>query len=92
MYFPESGPNANAHLWADAFANFGFAGSSRSAPSWGSSCCWSTGSRGAAIRAVRPDVALAGLSLASSALFTTLLTLGLGVGCLMIALMPRARA
>ena len=39
-------------------------------------------------RVAGPMLAIAGLSLANGALFTTILTLGLGVGCVLMALMP----
>lgn len=91
VYFPESNPSANAHLWADAFANFGFAGVVAFSAVLGVFLLVADGlARGRDARVFGPMLAIAGVSLASSALFTTLLTLGLGLGCVLMALMPPA--
>jgi hypothetical protein len=88
-YFPDSNPNANASLWADAFANFGVGGILGFAVVLGLVLLFVDGlGRRRDARVFGPMLAVAGLTLAESALFTTLLTLGLGVGCLLIALMP----
>ena len=89
VYFPASQPSANAHLWADAFANFGFAGIVGFTVALGVLLLIvdEMGQRRDA-RVIGPMLAIAGLNLASSALFTTILTLGLGLGCVLMALMP----
>jgi oligosaccharide repeat unit polymerase len=89
VYFPESTPNANAHLWADAFANFGFAGIFVFSVVLGLFLVGLDAlGRGRDMRVAGPMLAIAGMSLASSALFTTMLTLGFGLACLLMALMP----
>jgi len=88
-YFPETTPNANANMWADAFANFGFGGIVVFTVVLGL-VLWITDGlgRGRDARVAAPMLAIAGLSLANGALFTTVLTGGLAVGCALIALMP----
>jgi hypothetical protein len=89
VYFPDSHPSANANLWADAFANFGLAGIVGFTIVLGVVLLIvdNLGRRRDA-RVIGPMVAIAGLSLASSALFTSILTLGFGLGCVLMALMP----
>jgi hypothetical protein len=89
VYFPQSNPSANANLWADAFANFGLGGIVGFSLLFGLVLLVVDGlglRRDA--RIVGPLLAISGLNLASSALFTNLLTFGLGLSCLLIALMP----
>jgi hypothetical protein len=88
-YFPDANPSANASLWADAFANFGLAGIFGFTVVLGLVLLVIDGlGRGRDARVFGPTLAVAGLSLAESGLFTTITTLGLGVGCVLIALMP----
>ena len=76
-YFSK-GTNANANIWADAFANFGFAGIVGFALVIGL-FLWIADGLGQRrdARVAGPMLAIAGLSLANAALFTTVLTLGL---------------
>jgi O-antigen polymerase len=93
VYFPQSNPSANANLWADAFANFGLGGIVIFSVGFGVVLLVIDGiglRRDA--RITGPLLAIAGLNLASSALFTNLLTFGLGLSCVLIALMPPASA
>lgn len=93
VYFPQSNPSANANLWADAFANFGLAGIVIFSVGLGVVLLVVDGiglRRDA--RITGPLLAISGLNLASSALFTNLLTFGLGLSCVLIALMPPASA
>jgi hypothetical protein len=88
-YFPKESPNANAHIWADAFANFGFAGIVVFTLVCGIVLWIADGlGRHRDARVAGPMLAIAGLSLGSSGLFTTILTDGLAVGCVLMALMP----
>jgi hypothetical protein len=89
VYFPQSNPSANANLWADAFANFGIGGIMVFSVLLGLVLLVVDGlglRRDA--RITGPLLAIAGLNLASTALFTNLLTFGLGLSCVLIALMP----
>jgi hypothetical protein len=89
VYFPGRGTNANANIWADAFANFGFAGIVGFTLVLGL-VLWVTDAlgRGRDLRVAGPLLAIAGLTLSDSALFTTILTNGLALSCVLIALMP----
>jgi hypothetical protein len=88
-YFPGDLPSANAGLWSDAFANFGWLGivaftlililALRGADALG---------HGRDLRVVAPAMAIAGLTFGSSAMFTTVLTLGFALAVLLIAVMP----
>jgi hypothetical protein len=91
VYFPGGTDNANAGLWADAFANFGFAGIAAFTLVAGAVLWLVDGlGRGRDARVAAPLLAIAGLTLGDSALFTTMLTNGLGLSCALIALMPPA--
>jgi hypothetical protein len=93
VYLPAEHPHANASLWADAFANFGTGGIVVFSIVLGLVLWVLDGSaRGRDIRLIGPMVAIGGLSLAEGALFTTLLTLGLGVACLLVVVTPPGRA
>jgi hypothetical protein len=93
VYFPAEHPHANAGLWADAFANFGTGGVVVFSMVLGLVLWALDGSaRDRDIRLIGPMVAIAGLSLAEGALFTTLLTLGLGLACLLVVAVPPGRA
>jgi hypothetical protein len=88
-YFPASQPDANAHVWADAFANFGFGGIAVFTLVLGLALWIADGlGRWRDARIAGPMLVIAGLSLGGTGLFTTLLTQGLGLGCLLVALMP----
>jgi O-antigen polymerase len=89
VYFPGRGTNANANIWADAFANFGFAGIIGFTLVLGL-VLWVTDAlgHGRDLRIAGPLLAIAGLTLSDSALFTTILTNGLALSCVLIALMP----
>ena len=88
-YFPGPRPHANAGVWADAFANFGFSGIIVFALVLGA-VLWVIDGVGHRRdpRVIGPMLALAGLTLSDSALLTTLLTLGLGFGCAVLFFMP----
>jgi hypothetical protein len=89
VYFPDADPSANGNLWADGFANFGFAGLAGVALVFGLALWVVDGlGRGRDARIIGPSLAIAGLSLGNSALFTTMLTLGFGLSCVLMALMP----
>jgi hypothetical protein len=91
VYFPDANPNANASLWADAFANFGLGGILGFTVVFGLLLLVVDGlGRRRDARVFGPMLAVVGLTLAESGLFTTILTLGLGLGCVLIALMPPA--
>jgi len=78
-----------ASYWADAFANFGFAGILGFTLVLGL-VLWIADGLGQRrdARVAGPMLAIAGLGLASGALFTTILTGGLALGCALTALMP----
>ena len=88
VYFHQ-GTDANGGLWADAFANFGFAG----IVAFSLICAIvlltldAVGQRRDA-RVAGPAMAIGGLSLGSTGLFTTMLTQGLVLAGLLMALMP----
>jgi hypothetical protein len=90
LYFHQ-GTDANASMWGDAFANFGFAG----VIGFTLICAAvlvivdAIGRRRDA-RVAGPMLAIAGLSLGSTGVFTTLLTQGFALGCILLALMPPA--
>ena len=93
VYFPGTGTNANANFWSDAFANFGFAGIVGFTLVLGL-VLWVADAlgRGRDLRVVGPLLAIAGLNVGEGALFTTILTNGLALTLLLIALMPPAAA
>ena len=88
-YFPASLPDANGHMWADAFGNFGFAGIIIFTVICGLILWVADGlGRRRDARLAAPMLVIAGLTLASSALFTSMLTLGVGLAFVVMALMP----
>lgn len=88
-YFPSSQPDANGHMWADAFANFGFAGIVVFTIICGLMLWVADGlGRQRDARLAAPMLVIAGLSLASSAMFTSILTLGVGLTFVLMAVMP----
>jgi O-antigen polymerase len=93
VYFPGAGTNANAGVWSDGFANFGFAGVIGFTLILGL-VLWAVDGlgRGRDLRVAGPLLAVAGLNLSDAALLTTILTNGLGLSCVLIALMPPGTA
>jgi hypothetical protein len=90
--YPGFGTDVNAGLWPDAYSNFRFAGMVGLTLLFGLVLLVADGlGRGKDARVVGPLLAMAGLTLADSALFTTLLTHGLGATCVLLALMPPAK-
>jgi hypothetical protein len=88
VYFHE-GTDANASMWGDAFANFGFAGVIAFTIVCGIVLLVVDAiGRRRDPRVVGPMLAIAGLSLGSTGVFTTMLTQGFALGCLLMALMP----
>jgi hypothetical protein len=88
VYFHE-GTDANSSLFADAFANFGYPG----VIVFMVICAFTllvidALARGRDARVIGPTLAIAGLSLGSSGFFTTMLTHGLLLAGVIIALMP----
>jgi hypothetical protein len=93
VYFHSPALDANANLWADAMANFGLVGVIPFTIVLGA-VLWILDSvaSGRDLRVIGPVVALASLSLLTNgALFTQLLTGGIGLIVGFVALMPRSR-
>jgi hypothetical protein len=92
VYFHQ-GTDANSSFWADAFANFGFTGIVVFTVVCGLVLLGldAIGRRRDA-RIAGPMLAIAGLSLGSTGLFTTMLTQGLVLGAVLMVLMPPARS
>jgi hypothetical protein len=88
VYF-DQGTDANASLWADAFANFGFGGIVVFSVICGVVLLAldAVGQRRDA-RVAGPAMAIAGLSLGASGVLTTMLTQGLALAVIMVVLMP----
>jgi hypothetical protein len=92
LYFAPNSPHANASLWGDAFANFGFAGVAAFSVIFGVALLVADGlGRGRDLRVAGPMLAIMGLTLSNSALFTTILTQGLALAFLLVAVMPKGR-
>jgi hypothetical protein len=91
VYF-HHGTDANGSIWADAYANFGLAGIAAFSVICGLVLLAidALGRRRDA-RVAGPTLAIAGLSLGSTGLFTTALTQGLALSGVLIALMPPDR-
>ncbi len=90
VYFHDPGLDANANIWADGLANFGFAG--MVASSLGLALLLIVFDAAASGRDLRVTGSIAGLMafhLSNSALLTTILTHGLGFALLLVLLMPR---
>jgi hypothetical protein len=89
--YMKPGTDANANLWADAMANFGLVGIVPFTLVLGG-VMWILDSvtSGRDLRVVGPTLGLAGITLGNAALFTSILTLGLGLTIGLIALMPRS--
>ena len=92
-YFPGTGTNANAGIWADAFANFGFAGIVTFTLVLGV-VLWVADALAAGrdARVVGPVLAVATLAVNSGALFTAILTEGVALSFILILVMPPASA
>jgi hypothetical protein len=92
LYFHQ-GTDANSSLFADAFANFGYPGVVVFTLICAFALLVVDGlARGRDPRVVGPTMAIAGLSLGSTGFFTTMLTHGLALAGVIIALMPPDRA
>jgi hypothetical protein len=90
VYFHQ-GTDANSSMWGDAFANFGFAGVIGFTVVCGAVLLVVDAlGRRRDPRVAGPMLAIAGLSLGSTGIFTTMLTQGFALGCLLMALMPPA--
>lgn len=90
VYFHSPGLNANANVWADGLANFGFAGLFAATAGVGLVMILLDGA--ATGRDLQVTGTLAGLMafpLSNSAFLTTILTHGLGLALLLVFLMPR---
>jgi hypothetical protein len=89
VYFHDSGMSANANLWADAYANFGYAGIVcftllLALVLW----LYDSSSAGRNRYVTALVIALPAFALANSALLTSLLTHGIGLAMLLMYLMP----
>jgi len=88
VYFHQ-GTDANTSLFADAFANFGYPGVIVFTVICGFALLIIDAvARGRDARVIGPTLAIAGLSLAATGFFTTMLTHGLALAGVIIALMP----
>ena len=88
VYFHQ-GTDANASMWGDAFANFGFAGVIGFTVVGGVLLLLADAlGRGRDARIAGPMLATVGLALGSTGVFTTVLTQGFALGCVLMALMP----
>lgn len=89
VYFHDVGMSANANLWADAYANFGYGGILcfsvlLAAVLW----LFDAMAAGRDPRVVALAIALPGFALANAGLLTALLTHGVGLAMLLVYLMP----
>jgi len=90
-YGPDT--SANGGLWVDGFANFGFAGILAFAASLG--CVFwllDVVAEGADLSVTGSIAGLFSVTLTNSGLFTTLVSHGLGVAIIVLAVMPRREA
>jgi competence ComEA-like helix-hairpin-helix protein len=91
VYFPGTGTHANAGLWADAYANFGFGGILAFSVVFGLVLWAADGvSRDRDMRIVGALLGVAALAINSGALFTAILTNGVALALLLILFMPPA--
>jgi O-antigen polymerase len=90
LYLHSATTDANANLWADAMANFGLIGIIPFTLVLGG-LLWVLDSLAARrdLLVVAPTMGLMGIILGNGALFTTMLTLGVGPALVLIALMPK---
>jgi hypothetical protein len=93
VYLNSPTTDANANVWADAMANYGLLGIIPFTLVLGV-LMWVLDSVGAGrdLRIAGPTLGLAGITLGNGALFTSILTLGIGLTIGLIALMPNGRA
>jgi hypothetical protein len=89
MYFHDVGMSANANLWADAYANFGYPGTVcftalLAAVLW----LFDSAASGRDLRIAALSIALPAMALANAGLLTSLLTHGIGLTTLLVYLMP----
>ncbi|HEX5591388.1 MAG TPA: hypothetical protein VFX65_13940 [Candidatus Limnocylindrales bacterium] len=92
VYLDDPAIDANANLWADAMANYGFLGLIPFTIALGV-FLWILDSAGAGrdILVIGPTLGLAGITLGNGALFTSILTLGLGLTVVLVTLLPADR-
>jgi competence ComEA-like helix-hairpin-helix protein len=89
VYFPGTGTHANAGLWADAYANFGFGGIFAFTVVFGLVLWAADGvSRNRDMRIVGALLGVAALAINSGAVFTAILTNGIALSLLLILFMP----
>jgi hypothetical protein len=87
IYLGDAGINANANLWADAMANYGLLGIVPFTLVLGI-VLWVLDSAGARrdVLVIGPTLGLIGITLGNSGVFTTIMTLGLGLIVAFLAL------
>jgi O-antigen polymerase len=91
VYYHDSGMSANANLWADAYANFGYAGILcftllLAGVMW----LYDSSSDGRSLYVAALVIALPAFAVANSGLLTSLLTHGIGLAIVLMYLMPTA--
>ncbi len=91
VYYHDTGMSANANFWADAYANFGYAGIVcftllLALVLW----LYDSGSAGRNRYVTALVIALPAFAVANSGLLTSLLTHGIGLAMLLMYLMPAA--
>lgn len=91
VYYHDSGMSANANLWADAYANFGYIGILcftllLAAFMW----LYDSSSAGRSLYGAALVIALPAFAVANSGLLTSLLTHGMGLAMVLMYLMPTA--
>jgi hypothetical protein len=92
VYLNDASIDANANIWADAMANYGLVGIVPFTLVLGG-VLWLLDSIAAQrdLLVVGPTLGLAGITLGNGALFTSILTLGIGLTIVFVVLMPRIR-
>lgn len=90
VYLNDPSVDANANIWADAMANFGLVGLVPFTLVLGV-VLWLLDSvaSGRDLVVIGPTLGLAGITLGNGALFTSILTLGIGLTIVIVALAPR---
>lgn len=90
VYFNSPGEDANANVWADAFANFGFGGIFAFTLLLGVALILlDSAASGRDLRITGAIAGLMAIVLSNSALLTTIMTHGLGLAIVLIFLMPQ---